>query len=255
MGITANSFNSVSLDPPLVLWSLRRDALSLPVYEAADFFIVNVLAADQIEVSNRFATQGKLDKFNGVKMRAGLGGAPVLADCAACFQCEKKLTYDGGDHVIFVGEVLEFDATDRPGLVFHQGQYAVSEPYSPNEALDDSEERLSIVEDYLDYLLSQAVDGFERQFQDILDEHGMGKFEWRLLCCVSEYPGADTGSLSMLSLIPEDEMRRVLDSMVEKAWLSESQDDEGAATFHVEKPGIDQLVPVLVAAGPMSGMS
>lgn len=129
VGITANSFNSVSLDPPLILWSLNRRAWSLPVFEQAGYFIVNVLADDQLDLSNRFATQGKLDKFAGVSAYEGIGGAPVLTGCTGSFQCEKRFTYDGGDHLIFVGEVIDFASTDKPGLLYHRGQYAVSQPH------------------------------------------------------------------------------------------------------------------------------
>lgn len=126
VGITANSFNSVSLEPPLILWSLNRSAWSLPSFEQADHFVVNVLAEDQIDLSNRFATQGQIDKFDGVSNFRGLGGAPVLTGCTVSFQCKKKFTYDGGDHLIFVGEVVDFESSDKPGLLYYKGEYAVS---------------------------------------------------------------------------------------------------------------------------------
>ena len=90
VGVTANSFNSVSLDPPLVLWSLNRSSWSLPVYELSNYFVVNVLAENQINVSNRFASQGVANKFEGIETYEGVGGAPVLVDCAGSFQCKKN---------------------------------------------------------------------------------------------------------------------------------------------------------------------
>ena len=93
VGVTANSFNSVSLEPPLILWSLDKRSSSLAVFEAASHFAVNILAADQIELSNNFA-KPREDRFAGIEHRAGEGGAPLLADCAACFQCERHQLCD-----------------------------------------------------------------------------------------------------------------------------------------------------------------
>ena len=128
IGVTANSFNSVSMEPPLVLWSLDKTSQSLKTFETAGHFVVNVLAADQVSLSKRFATRGAKDKFQGVSCIEGIGGAPVLAGCAAYFQCKKSFTYEGGDHLILVGEVVKFEASGRSSLVFHKGSYAVSQP-------------------------------------------------------------------------------------------------------------------------------
>lgn len=126
MGITVNSFNSVSMEPPLVLWSLDRSTYSFKAFEQAEYFIVNVLAYDQINLSNHFAKKTDGDMFEKLSYTTGVGGVAMLSDCAAYFQCRKKYMYDGGDHLIFVGEVLEFADTDRTCLIFHKGQYTVT---------------------------------------------------------------------------------------------------------------------------------
>ena len=122
VGITANSFNSVSLQPPMVLWSLARNARSLPVFEAAEFWNVHILANDQEPLSNRFARPGA--KWEGMDYRPGHGGAPLLPGAAAVFECDSHIRYDGGDHVIFVGLVEEFTHVHegRP-LLFHRGAF------------------------------------------------------------------------------------------------------------------------------------
>lgn len=125
VGITANSFNSVSLDPPMVLWSLSRKAMSLPAFQSNSHFAVHILAADQDDLSRRFATQGA-DKFAGLRVERGFGDVPLIDGCAARFQCRTAFNYDGGDHVIFVGEVLAFDQSGRPPLLFHAGDYALA---------------------------------------------------------------------------------------------------------------------------------
>ncbi|MGC5013434.1 flavin reductase family protein [Streptosporangium sp. DT93] len=134
LGVTVNSFTSVSLDPPLVLWCLSRRAPSAPAFAEAGRFAVNVLAADQEHLSRRFATPLP-DKFAGVETRLTPAGVPVLAGTLAHFACRTVTTYEGGDHLIFVGEVEHFHGT--PGgepLVFHSGTYrAVSVPERDGE--------------------------------------------------------------------------------------------------------------------------
>lgn len=122
VGITVNSFASVSLDPPLVLWSIGRTAHTFEVFRRADQWAINILAADQQEVSNRFASRAD-DKFAGVEWTPGLGGAPLLDGCVARFQCVAEHRYDGGDHLILVGRVLAFDRAERAPLLFAQGRY------------------------------------------------------------------------------------------------------------------------------------
>ena len=126
VGVTANSFTSVSLAPPMVLWSLDNDAYSRPVFEAAESFAVNILAADQIELSNRFASKGQLDKFEGMAFRTGLGGAAVFDGVAASFECRTVAIHDGGDHRIFLGQVHAFADHALAPLLFHRGAYALS---------------------------------------------------------------------------------------------------------------------------------
>lgn len=123
IGVTCSSFNSVSLDPPLILWSLGKTAYSRSIFDSAEFWAVHVLRAGQEEVSNQFARAGD-DKFCGIRIETGLGGIPLLVDCSTRFQCTTEHAYDGGDHVIYVGRVLDFDQTKRPPLVFHSGRYA-----------------------------------------------------------------------------------------------------------------------------------
>lgn len=133
-GLTANSFTSVSLDPPLVLWSQSRTAPSHPVFSAAERFAVNILADDQVDVSNRFA-RGAADKFTGMPVRAGLGGVPLIDGCAAYLECRKVHSYPGGDHVVFIGEVERIERLPRQPLVFGGGRYLVAQPHDLGQGL------------------------------------------------------------------------------------------------------------------------
>ncbi len=123
IGITVNSFNSVSLDPPLILFSLNRRAYSLRAFLSTQAFAVNILRAGQEQVSKRFA-RTREDKWSGIEHELWDSGCPILTDALASFECETRHTYHGGDHVIFVGEVLRLrhDPAGQP-LLFHGGQY------------------------------------------------------------------------------------------------------------------------------------
>jgi flavin reductase (DIM6/NTAB) family NADH-FMN oxidoreductase RutF len=123
VGLTANSFSALSLDPPLVLWSLRRSSLSLPAFAAAAHFAVNVLAESQVELSRRFASSQVPDKFAQGHWAAGAGGAPVLAGSAAVFECATERELDGGDHALFVGRVLRVSDAGVAPLLFQGGHY------------------------------------------------------------------------------------------------------------------------------------
>ena len=121
-GFTANSFTSVSLDPPLILFCLSKNAGSFSVFEKAPYYAVNVLAGDQQPISERFARTGG-DKFTEGDWTEGNTGVPILSNALAYFECRKWSSCDGGDHVIFVGEVLSFARKTGEPLVFHGGQY------------------------------------------------------------------------------------------------------------------------------------
>lgn len=121
LGMTANSFASVSLSPPLVLWSPARRSTRFPAFEMASHFAVHVLAADQEHLARRFAREGR--NFSGLPDAKGHGEAPLFDGCAARFECRHSAGYDGGDHLIVVGEVLRLRIEETPPLIFHRGAY------------------------------------------------------------------------------------------------------------------------------------
>ena len=121
-GLTCNSFASVSLNPPLVLWSLGVYSSSLTVFQNASHFTVNVLGASQQALADKFAKSSD-DKFTGIDWTPGLGSAPVLAESVANFQCRSVNRYYGGDHVIFLGAVEAYSYNGREPLLFARGSY------------------------------------------------------------------------------------------------------------------------------------
>lgn len=126
-GVTANSFSSVSLDPPLILWSQALSSNSFKAFQESDTFAVNILADDQITLSNHFAKSGD-DKFAGVEYIDGHQGVPVIADTAAHLECTKIATYPGGDHVVYLGRVERMGYSNRRALAFSGGRYMI--PYA-----------------------------------------------------------------------------------------------------------------------------
>jgi flavin reductase (DIM6/NTAB) family NADH-FMN oxidoreductase RutF len=121
-GLTCNSFASVSLNPPLVLWSLVLYSSSLTVFQNASHFAVNVLGASQQALADKFAIASE-DKFAGVDWTPGLGNAPLIADSVASFQCRAVNRYYGGDHVIFLGAVEAYSYNRKEPLLFARGTY------------------------------------------------------------------------------------------------------------------------------------
>ena len=122
-GLTASSFNSVSLDPPLVLWSLGERANSLPIFTGNSHYVINVLGADQAHLAERFSR--RTDKpWDGVEYELSRTGLPILKGCSAWFECHNRSRYPEGDHVIFVGEVEHCEFTPQASLIFHGGQFS-----------------------------------------------------------------------------------------------------------------------------------
>jgi len=124
-GVTANSFSSVSLEPPLVLWSQSVSSRSHAAFKHSTHFAINILADDQIALSNHFS-KSRGDKFKGIAHTEGIGGIPVLDGVAATLECRKVAAYPGGDHVVFVGRVERIGRSGRRPLAFANGQYMVA---------------------------------------------------------------------------------------------------------------------------------
>ncbi|MBV9752103.1 MAG: flavin reductase [Hyphomicrobiales bacterium] len=202
-GVTANSFTSVSLDPPLVLWSLETKAQSLPVFREASHFAVNVLSADQVALSTRFA-RSSLDKFHGVDWRRGESGAPLIEDVAAHFECRREVEYEGGDHAILIGRVDRFARFDREVLVFAHGRYGLSVDHP---AIDVA--RRTLVEtgdphpldDFLLPLMFRAYEQLSGAFERHREAEGLTINQSRILACLAAHPGSSIETLSRLSYV------------------------------------------------------
>lgn len=123
IGMTANSFSSVSLDPQLVLWSIAKTCKVFAEFNECKHFAIHVLNAEQQAISNQFASNCE-DRFADIATHEGLGGTPILDNYAALFECELDNQYEGGDHIILIGKVINFDNRGGKPLLFHAGGYA-----------------------------------------------------------------------------------------------------------------------------------
>jgi flavin reductase (DIM6/NTAB) family NADH-FMN oxidoreductase RutF len=121
-GLTASSFNSVSLDPPLVLWSLSNSASSMASFSANSHYVINVLAADQEQLAMHFSRRTE-NRFENIDYTLSRSGMPILNGVVAWFECHNRSRYQEGDHVIFVGEVERCDLTPAPALTYHGGRF------------------------------------------------------------------------------------------------------------------------------------
>jgi len=244
VGTTASSFNSVSVDPPLILWSIDNGARSLPAYEAAEHFVVNVLAADQVSLSNHFARQQE-DKFAGVDYQLDAQGVPVLDGCSAYFHCRTRYLYEGGDHTIIVGEVLQYDASERDGLLFHQGRYSVSDihPVAGQQAAEAAEEEQSFAVNYLHYLVGRCFKQLMDKLDVMVEKEGVSQYEYRVLASFSGLSSASLKTLSKYTVLDEAEVLPVINGMRDKGLLELQGED-----YLLTAAGQERLVPLMARA-------
>jgi flavin reductase (DIM6/NTAB) family NADH-FMN oxidoreductase RutF/DNA-binding MarR family transcriptional regulator len=225
VGVTANSFNSVSLEPPLILWSLDKRSSAWDVFRTASHFTVNILASDQIALSNHFA-RPQDDKFAGIEHGTGLGGAPIFDGCSGNFQCANYQQIDAGDHWIMIGKVEHFEDFSRTPLVYHQGGYAMVLPHprgrkpEPSEAANESTEMLNTkLGDNLFYLMVQAASATHGHF---IQKHltlGLRNIESRLLMVLDSAPNASLAELQQAVSMPVREVEDAMDTLHAKGYL------------------------------------
>lgn len=227
VGVTANSFNSVSLDPPLILWSIEKRSNSLAVFQQASHFAVNILAADQMHLSNNFARSSD-DKFDGIEFDVGAGDAPLLHDCAAIFECERYEMLDGGDHWIMIGKVVSYSDIGRQPLCYHQGGYASVLPYSRFSAESESQKRsVKQIEGRLNnnffYLMTQAARSYQNGYQPLQLAMGLQTNEARLLMVLDQHHKLTRSAMSTEVNLPESEIDAAAETLLRKGLVEREE--------------------------------
>jgi 4-hydroxyphenylacetate 3-hydroxylase, reductase component len=247
VGVTANSFNSVSLEPPLVLWSIDKRSGSYEVFEQASHFAVNVLAADQIDLSNRFA-RPRDDKFEGVPYEPGAGGAPLLNDCAARFQCQKYQQVDGGDHWILIGQVVAFDDCGRSPLLYHQGAYSMVLPHTRMNQKAEGGQPSSAFQGRLShnlyYLMTQAVRSYQSNYQPRQIASGLRTSEARMLMVLENDAGLSLCELLREVAMPVREIEEAVDILKRKGLVADAGE-----RYVLTPAGVDQAEALWRIAG------
>ncbi|MBV7257186.1 flavin reductase [Pacificimonas sp. WHA3] len=201
VGLTANSFNSVSLDPPMILWSLARASSSLPAFQAAEYFAVHILSSEQQALSNRFASRD-VDRFEGLTLSRGPANIPLLEDFGARFQCRTAHQYEGGDHIIFVGEVIGFARRTTSPLIYHGGDYALAARMADALSADEEKADYSLSKAFLGNLLGTAHARLYAEVGAALDRHELGETGHGLLSALAL---EDDQNLSAMAAILGDD--------------------------------------------------
>ncbi len=229
VGVTASSFNSVSIDPPLILWSIDKKANSLQAFKQADHFSVNVLSNNQAAISNNFASRG-IDKFNNAQHYDGIEGCPLLEGCIAQFECERWAIYEGGDHLILIGQVIDYRYNDHhEPLIFAQGGYASPIPLpSADTSTTKKKDHNSdgFISEYLLYLLRKSLQSFSTKLYSSLKLNcDTPPEEWRIFATMVTQQIIEIKDLAKMVMQPEITLREIVSLMINKGHLAYQNND------------------------------
>ena len=220
VGITVNSFSSVSLEPPLVLWSIAKTSQSYPAFMGAHHFVIHILTADQMELASRFARSGA-EKFVGFESKAGPTGAPMLEGCAAVFECAADARHDAGDHTIMIGRVERYQHQDRPLLLFAKGRYGlgIEHPDLPKQSGAKPTEGPEKPEMMIG-LLRNAMLHFSGAFQRDREGAGLTIDQGRVLLALERQPGIDIDTIARRCFLSFEEADITLRTLVRLRYAS-----------------------------------
>ena len=248
IGITANSFNSVSLDPPMVLWSIANNARSLKAFSDCEHWNVHILSNEQEALSNQFARAGE-DKFAGLALDTQPSGAPLLTGCSARFQCKTAFKYEGGDHTIFVGEVVGYDSSALPPLLYVTGGYALAARKAAPVSTEPmaSTDGVGYSENLLGYLFGRAHFQFVHGIRGSLQQRGLSDADFFVLSLLSvRQPMAPDDIAAHIAYTGVDIGAATLKSMVQRGLLAQDPGSEPGLRLSLE--GSDAILHVLAAA-------
>lgn len=245
IGLTANSFSSVSLEPPMVLWSLARTSSNIDAFRNSGHFAVHILSADQETLSARFASK-VLDRFEGLALDRGPDAIPMLQDCMASFACKLAYQYEGGDHVIFVGEIVDFSHSARKPLVFHGGRYGMLLPKQP-AAAESADAHSNLSPDDLLYQVSNAYFRTRQAVMDELEHHGWTAEEYAVLSIIGREDG-----LCMPEIVARSEKLRgqaisaeIVQKLIARGLLREVDSTDGQTQVRLTPEGLLSVMELL----------
>jgi 4-hydroxyphenylacetate 3-hydroxylase, reductase component len=270
VGVTANSFSSLSLDPPLVLWSIVTKSSSRAAFESFGHFAVNILSERQQDLAMVFS-KPSVDRFAQVETTVGIKGLPLISGSLAQIECKVKQEIEQGDHTLMIGEVLAFrqqdhenvsksdkhlaSAASRTPLLFSQGHFSQLVPTPiekevvghPSDAVAEQEQGAAFYEDYLPYLLARAADGSTGYFHSRLKHFGLNMLSWRVLACLSDGLAWTVNDLSRVSLAKQPTVSKLLDRLEAQRLIKRNTDPSDARKVMVTltKTGAQKIMPVI----------
>ena len=229
VGVTANSFSSISLDPPLISWAISRRSRSFSAFESAKHFAVNFLASDQIHLSRRFASRDH-EKFAGVEWASGRDGAPLLAGAVAHLECGCEASHAGGDHLILIGRVRRYALFDAEALLFAQGRYGVAEdhPDLRGAAVGIDGADASPHTPFLT-LMFQAYHAISGSFEEHRAAEGVTRPQVRTLTGLSESPGLTVRELARTKYLSDRDAEDAVSWLLDRGFVV--QDASGRLTL------------------------
>lgn len=239
IGVTANSFNSVSLDPPMVLWSLAKSSRSLPAFQAATHWNVHILAEDQEALSNRFARAGE-DKFADLALDSSPDSPPLLPGCSARFECRTAFQYEGGDHMILVGEVLRYHCSERPPLLYVRGGYATARHRPRPTPLEGP-----FTDSLLGYLVSRLHFRFLEGLHSVLAQQALTFTEFFLLSVLAAHHPLNANELAEQLAPTGMDVGPVLLSTLQQRGLIFRHLTESGPAYQLTPHGNDAFLHVL----------
>jgi len=248
VGLTVSSFNSVSLNPPLVLWSLADSSNALDIFRDAEHWAVHVLSSEQEQLSNLFAQAGE-DKFAGLTLESGLGDTPLLTGCSARFQCKTAFQYEGGDHQIFVGQVLDFDRDETAPLVFHGGRYAHAT--ARDKRTDNPKNPWlggSFNDNFLGYLLGRSHYKFYSRIRPLLQKEQLTDEEFYVMSTLTLKRDMTREQIdAVMSGVIDEAGHEAVDSLIQRGYALR-EDDSQAHEIHLTDAGSAIALKVISAA-------
>lgn len=221
-GVTANSFSSLSLEPPLILWSIARSSRSFGIFSKATHFAVNILRAEQVDVSQRFSSSST-DKFAEVSWRYGQFRSPIIDDAAAVLQCTTDHIYEGGDHIILVGRVHRYARYEGEVLLYAQGRYAISTEH-PAMKLDKVSGAKQSPETRIAGLSTRSLLYFAYQystaaFEAMRGEEGILHVHGRIMSVIEKSPGISFDDLAKRSYYSILTTQDALDTLIKRGYV------------------------------------
>lgn len=226
VGVTANSFSSLSLDPPLVLWAIGHSSRSHASFRNATHFAINILGVEQVKVSQIFSSK-VADKFAAVQWSPGLGGSPLIEGALAVLECEKEAAYDIGDHLLLIGRVRRFGRREGKGLLFAQGRYGM-----PAEHPDIQESNVSVpartaVKGWdlpFATLIARTYHEFQRQFERHRQAEGVTLNENKVLIGLFDQPPMPLDTLAKRTYFGQRELEDAVRELERRGFI---QNDNG----------------------------